>query len=185
MTAIASTDIGYAFAPRAAKKLEDGRLAIQCTLTFGNGALTYPSGGIPLIKGKLGVANVIDSLTIDDAGGSAYEFKFDKTNLKILMFNGTPANHTHTVAAHDHDLLVKGGQAAAGTAAVAYYATDILGKEAATDKTIVGTASATKGGVIQGASAVSGGSTPGSVAIAELSGTAIAAQTLIVTVVGY
>lgn len=51
-------------------------------------------------------------------------------------------------ASHTHDLKIIGGQAAASTAATAWYATDIFGKEAATDKTIAGADSATKGGVI-------------------------------------
>jgi hypothetical protein len=69
-------------------------------------------------------------------------------------FSGSAlAGHSHTftgsaLATHAHDLKIIGGQAAAGTAALAWYATDILGKEAVDDKTILGADSATKGGVV-------------------------------------
>lgn len=49
---------------------------------------------------------------------------------------------------HDHDFFVSGGEAAATTARIATYATNILGKEAATDITVAGADSATKGGVL-------------------------------------
>lgn len=64
---------------------------------------------------------------------------------------GTVAAPTFTGSAlgsHAHDLLIKGGQASSTTNDLAYYATDILGKEQATDATIAGSASGTKGGVI-------------------------------------
>jgi hypothetical protein len=53
-----------------------------------------------------------------------------------------------SVPAHTHDLLVKGGQIGSTTNDVATYATNILGKEQATDVTIAGVDSATKGGVL-------------------------------------
>lgn len=82
---------------------------------------------------------------------------------KCLAPSGTNSAPTFTGSAlgtHAHDMLIKGGQAAASTAALAWYATDILGKEAATDATILGADSATKGGVI----AASAGTPAGTVA---------------------
>lgn len=66
------------------------------------------------------------------------------------------------LAAHTHNLLVKGGQAASTTNNIAHYPTDILGKEAATDATILGADSATKGGVIT----ASAGTPAGTIAMA-------------------
>src|SRR3990167_10676915 len=111
-------------------------------LAFGDGALTYPSGGIPLTKAKLGCPEFIRSLEIidsDDSLGNVY--KYDYANNKIKAYHAPAQTHAH-------DLKVIGGQAAASTAALAYYATDILGKEAATNVTIAKADSATKGGVI-------------------------------------
>lgn len=84
---------------------------------------------------------------------------------------GTIAAPTFTgsaLAAHAHDLLVKGGQAAATTNDLAHYATDILGKEAATDATITGAASGTKGGVIT----VTAGTPAGTISAPVFTGTA-------------
>ena len=64
------------------------------------------------------------------------------------------------LAAHSHDFLVKGGQAASTTNNIAAYAGPLIGKEAATDATFAG-GSATNGGV-QTASA---GTPAGSVAL--------------------
>lgn len=135
-------------------------------LVFGDGVLTYGAGGVPISKGKLGCPTFIDSLKVIGQGTSGYAWSYNMVTEKLVAMQN---------AAHAHDLLLKGGQAAAGTAAAAHYATDILGKEAATDATILGSASATKGGVIASAA----------LAGAEPSAVAIAAQTLYVEVVGW
>lgn len=95
---------------------------------------SYPTGGEAVAHASI---HKIVKLFVQSEGG--YSFKFDPSGQLLLAYQ---------VAGHSHDLLIKGGQAAASTAALAWYATDILGKEAATDKTIAGSASATKGGVI-------------------------------------
>lgn len=143
-----------------------GRQSVNATLAFGDGALTYPAGGIPITKGKLGCPNAIESLVVYDSGTSGYKWTYDRTNQKLVAIQSP---------AHAHDLLIKGGQAAATTNVAAHYATDILGKEAATDATILGADSATKGGVMSAAAAA--GSQPSAVAIA--------AQSLKVEVIGW
>jgi len=139
-------------------------------IAFGNGSLTYPTGGIPLTKAKLGCPTDLEEFTIMDAqDADGRMFKYDRENGKIRIYN--PGG------SHAHDLLVKGGQAAASTAALAHYATDILGKEAATDATILGSASATKGGVVTASSQAGTEFTGGS--------TVVAAVVLYVKAVGY
>lgn len=94
---------------------------------------SYPTGGETVnVTGN----ERFESMIIQSKSG--YNFEWDATNQKMKVFQ---------TGAHTHDVLIKGGQAAAGTAATAWYATDIFGKEAATDKTILGADSATKGGV--------------------------------------
>ncbi len=66
------------------------------------------------------------------------------------------------LAAHSHDLLVIGGQAASTTNDVAIYSGPIFGKEAATNSTVLGSASATNGGVL----AASAGTPAGAVSFA-------------------
>lgn len=99
------------------------------TLAFDS---SYPTGGESLTPADLGLTTKIDYLSAEPIAG--FKFQYDRANSKLKAFT--------------NNILIKGGQAAAGTAAAAYYATDILGKEAATDKTILGTAASTKGGIV-------------------------------------
>ena len=167
MSDLAASDVAYTEVAGSAKASPaDPRRSGIFTLVFGDGALTYPAGGIPLTGGKLGCPSNIDELYIVDSGTSGFQVKYDATNKKIRLFNPT--------GAHAHDLLVKGGQAAAGTDAVSIK-TATLGKEAATDRTALGSASATSGGVLSSAATVG----------AELGNVAFAAVTIKVKAVGY
>lgn len=67
------------------------------TLVFGDNTLTYPTGGIPLLKAKLGCSNVVDTLKVLDQGANAKGFKFewDKANSKLkVMVEDTVATNT-------------------------------------------------------------------------------------------
>lgn len=143
--------------------LPDGRRIHDAKIQFGDGVLTYPAGGIPIRKGDLGCPTIVNSLICFDDGNGAYKVMFDQTNSKLILKAGG--------ASHSHDLLIKGGQTAASTNTVAAEATAILGKQEATDATILGSASASKGGVLAG-----GG---------EPTGLAIAAMTLKCQVIGW
>lgn len=121
------------------------------TIGTGNlGAYVNTGGnhGVAVTPNNFGLGT-IDSLIISDAGG--FRFVYVPATGRIVAYgNGG-------VITHSHDLTIIAGQAAASTAAIAYYATDILGKEAVTDKTIAGSASATKGGVVSNTVDTSGG----------------------------
>lgn len=98
---------------------------------------------------------IVSSTTNTNVGGVALG-SYVVVRFLASAFTGT------ALGTHAHDLLIKGGQAASTTNDIAYYATDILGKEQATDATIAGSASATKGGVI----AVSAGTPAGTMSYA-------------------
>jgi hypothetical protein len=167
MADIASGDLTYVLVKQ--RKEDSSNKVVNLTVAFGDGALTYPSGGIPLDKAKMGVPNHIVSLSISSpASADGLIYKYDQANNKVRMYYS--ANHAH-------NLLIKGGQAATTTNELGHYATDILGKEAATDATILGADSATKGGVISG----------GAAALVEVTAAsyAPAATTLYVEVVGW
>lgn len=163
MANIAASDITVTIINN--RKREDGRKHLNITLAFGDGALTYPAGGVPITKAKLGCPTVIESLVIYDKGTSGYEWSYDRTNEKLVAMQN---------AAHTHSFLVKGGQAAAGTDAISIKGSPVvIGKEAATDATSLG--GATNGGV-QTSTALAG---------SEPSAVAIAAQSLKVEVIGW
>lgn len=133
---------------------------------FGDSSLTYPSGGVPLTKAKLGCPAEIISLEILDQGDAdGLLYKYDRENEKIRIYNMT--------AGHTHDVKIIGGTAAAGTDTLNVKSL-VIGKEEATSVTVLGADSATKGGVV--ASSASAG--------AEFSG-AVTAVDLYVKVVGW
>lgn len=152
------------------KRIYNSRRHILVQLAFGDGALTYPAGGIPLSKGNLGCPNDVESLVVVGQGTSGYKFQYIRSTNKLVMVQSP-------VRTHAHDLKIIGGQAATTTNELGHYATDILGKEAATDATIAKADSATKGGVIS--------ETLAAAALSEASTVAIAAQTIEVEVIGW
>ena len=107
--------------------------------TSGTGNLgTYATGGISVTPQMVGLGTIY-KLIVNPAGG--YTFQYISSTGKVKAFAGEGG-----VAAHTHDITIIGGKAGATTNAVAIY-TDVLGKEAVTDATIVGADSATKGGI--------------------------------------
>jgi hypothetical protein len=107
--------------------------------SLGTGNLgTYATGGVAVAANLFGLPR-LGTLLIQSSGG--YDFGYNSSTGKILAYG------SGGVGAHSHDLAIIGAQAAGSTAITAYYATDIFGKEAATDKTIAGVDSATKGGI--------------------------------------
>lgn len=63
------------------------------SLSFGDGALTYPSGGVPLTKTQLGFRNTIRSLLINNASaGDGFVYKFDSVNSTIRIYQGDNNN---------------------------------------------------------------------------------------------
>lgn len=80
---------GFSYQLISERKLDSspGQNELQFKLTYGNGVDTYPTGGIPLSLGSLGLRNYCDSLVM--AGQDApdgYVYKFDRDSLKIMMF---------------------------------------------------------------------------------------------------
>lgn len=65
-----------------------GQRANTVKITFGDGAKTYPSGGVPLpAKESFGLTYALEDLIIidpDDSNGLAY--KYDHSNQKLRMY---------------------------------------------------------------------------------------------------
>ena len=56
-------------------------------LAFGDGALTYPTGGVPLSVSLLGMKREVHSVQIaDESAADGFHYKWDKTNNKILIY---------------------------------------------------------------------------------------------------
>lgn len=62
-------------------------------ITFGDGVDTYPSGGVPLTKAKLGMPAVIKSFSLSDpASANGFIYKYDDANEKIRIYQGDNDN---------------------------------------------------------------------------------------------
>jgi hypothetical protein len=89
MAAIGSTDVTVTISDRD-KDIGHGPLSKNITIAgvaFGNGALTYPTGGVPLPTiGNFGYQRQIDFGAIEGDPGNGFVYKYDRANHKILIY---------------------------------------------------------------------------------------------------
>jgi len=75
-----------------ARKKGDSRAHNRVKLEFGDGTITYPAGGIPITKGKLGCPVIVESMAVVDKGTSGYNFMYDQSTEKLVVFRTGVAN---------------------------------------------------------------------------------------------
>lgn len=165
MADIGTADVTYTMLNQ--RKLSDSRNMNRVRLAFGDGALTYPANGIPLLIGKLGCPNVVESLVVVDKGTSGYSFMYDQSAKKLVVWQAPAQTHTH-------DLFLRDNATGAETSEV-YAAANALGANTGANLTITG--SGANGGIVS--------TTLAAAALAEASTVAIAAQTIEVEVIGW
>lgn len=165
MADIASTDITVTILN---KRRVEGRTFAVCRLQFGDGALTYGSGGIPLPSGKFGCPNSLESVRVIDSGTTGYSWSWDRTNNKLRAFQS---------AIHTHALHLNNADVADGATTRVNAGTNLLGANTGSDIAVAGVAGTTgAGGIVQAAGAV----------LTEFpSSTALAAQDLKIETVGW
>lgn len=148
-----------------------GRRVVIAELAFGDGVDTYPAGGVPLTKGKLGLPNQIEALKIFDMGTTGFIFNYDRTNEKIVMIQTDAKSHTHDLHLNDADV-------ADGATTRVNAGADLLGANTGGDLLISGVANvAGVGGIVNTAIAAAPGAEPSAVTIA--------AQTIRLEAVGW
>lgn len=162
MAALSAASVTYTM--KVQRKGMDSRNCNKVQLAFGDGALTYPAGGIPLTIGNMGCPTTVESLSIVDQGTSGYKFSYDSTNAKLIV--------THS-GAHTHDLLLKNAAVVDGATTRVNAGANLLGANTGGDLTVTGAGA--NGGVVN--------TTIG--ALVEATGVALAAQTLLVEVIGW
>lgn len=166
MAALGTGDVSYSILNQ--RTLQDSRKFNRVQLTFGDAAGTYAAGGVPIEIGKLGCPTVVESLSIVDKGTSGYEFKYDQSASKIVMFQSPARTHAHDILAlgsliSSEPLLLDSSQ--------------LFGKNAATNRTLSGAKSATNGGILS--------QTLAAAALVEPTSVAIAQQVIEVEVIGW
>jgi hypothetical protein len=80
---------GFSYSLVSERKLDSspGQNELQFELSYGDGVDTYPTGGIPLALGSLGLRNYCDSLIFSGQDTlDGYVYKFDRDALKIALY---------------------------------------------------------------------------------------------------
>lgn len=99
-----------------------GKRRNRVKIQFGDGALTYPAGGIPMpAAGAFGMVRNLDYLTIfDDDDSSGLLFKYDRENAKLRVYwPSGGATNPASAAAEATTILTSGGTAVTANAATA------------------------------------------------------------------
>lgn len=169
MADLAASDITVTIVK--ARRVE-GRPHNKCKLAFGDGAKTYPAGGIPINIGAVGCPNIVESLVIYDKGTSGYQWTYDTVNKKLICMQAPAQSHNHAL------FLKDAAQADGAGNRVNAAASNKLGANTGTSISVVGVADTSgNGGIVTAALAAAG--------LTEASTIAIAAQTLHCEVIGW
>ena len=80
MASLAESDITVTFLE---KWIMSGRKHFTASVVFGDGSLTYPSGGIALTNGRWGMVRSLDHIAFNDVGSRGIQWVFDRTNKKL------------------------------------------------------------------------------------------------------
>jgi len=89
MTALASSDVTVT---RSIRNLDIGHGALSknmsiVSVTFGDGSLTYPSGGVPMPAiGNFGFQRQVDFTAIQQPSANGFVYKYDATNNKMKIY---------------------------------------------------------------------------------------------------
>ena len=175
MADMVAADVVYALIDEAIDSGSGYRSSVY-TMTFGDGALTYPNaaGGVPLTIANLGCPNYLISLMImEDHAENGLIYKWDQSAATLLIYNSAAvATNVHT-----HDIFMNDGAATDGTdtrVVIAAGGTDI-GHNHGSDLTVTGVSDgSTLGGIIQSAAL-----TQVAGALAELAGSATPAEAVL------
>ena len=100
-------------APRALQDLipAGNRKVAVASVTFGDGVLTYPTGGVPLPSlGHFGFKHQVDFVTPSEPGANGYVYKYDPAAHTLRIFGGGTelVGETATPAAATVKLLMVG-----------------------------------------------------------------------------
>ena len=75
------------------KAQTDKYFSMSGTVAFGNGSLTYPTGGVPVTLAQLGFRNTCRGVYFcDDSSADGYVYKFDLATLTIRIYETDSAS---------------------------------------------------------------------------------------------
>ncbi len=138
MPDIVSTDVTYtpqAQGQRTVFRTAPREKRVLAKVEFGDGALTYPAGGIPLTAIASDVdlqRNIRRWAIVDGSDATGIIWKVDHENAKLRGYSSTANTPTGTIASHVHQQSVT-----MGSTAVAAAETGALVEDSATAETVV------------------------------------------------
>ena len=86
MADIVAANVTYSFSSKDKMFMGRRGYSARGTISFGNGSLTYPSGGIPLTKAKIGLPRVLRSVDVFECNAKGYLFEYDVSAEKLRIF---------------------------------------------------------------------------------------------------
>lgn len=100
MVALTSADVAVTQMDTARKSIAGKKKRFRVKLVFGDGALTYPAGGVPMPSfGRLGMVRLLDGLVnIESASDDSNQYKYDLVNNKVRIYIGTTGVEMGAVA---------------------------------------------------------------------------------------
>src|SRR3990167_155932 len=169
MTAIVAADVTLTIERRA---IEGKPRRNRVKIVFGDSALTYPSGGVPMPGfASWGMKRNLDYLTVfDENDASGVIWKYDTTNNKLRGY--AMRNHAHKF------VIADGAPSAAGSGAL--HLSAILGSSDSTLRTLQGS-----GVSLNTGSPVGSGGGDDTLLIEVSTGYVIVAQTMFAEAVGW
>lgn len=169
MAGIGTADVTYTV--KNLRRLGNSKVGNRIQLAFGDSSKTYSAGGIPLVIGNLGCPNVVESLVVVEQGTAGYLFSFIQSTNKLAIFQSAAASHGHI-------LFLKEGDVADSATSRVNTGANKLGANTGSNITVGTIAStAASGGIIN--ATIAAGS------LVEVTSVAIAAQTIVVEVIGW
>jgi hypothetical protein len=109
MGAAAATDVTVTITPqgRNIAGVAVGKNFTLATIAFGDGAITYPAGGVPMPAiGTFGYHKIIDRIMLEQPS-DGFVYKYDRANRKIRIWTqGFLTGHT-AAGATENGALVK------------------------------------------------------------------------------
>ncbi len=86
------------------------RISAYGVIAFGDGALTYPTGGIPIDHSRLSMPAFVENITFPDAtdAGSGTLWQYDQVNQKIRGYSALGTEISGAVAAKTLDAVITG-----------------------------------------------------------------------------
>lgn len=117
MAEIVSTDVAVSIPPAGRDLIPAGpKLMSLAEITFGDGALTYPTGGVPLPEiGQFGIKCELQRLFVQQPVANGFVYKYDAENHKIKIYTQGFTTGSTAPAVAENGALVEDSLGAEGT----------------------------------------------------------------------